>query len=112
MSQKTAILITSMDDENLFIEHKGKDKFALDYSIILYSENDINYALNTEFETDQMDAQMLQAWIAGKLQGVIPTVYFNDKMRKVGYFPSDSTDEDIESMLESEGMGNNNGGIV
>lgn len=32
-----------MDDENLFIEHKGKDKFALDYSIILYSENDINY---------------------------------------------------------------------
>ena len=54
---------------------------------------------------------MLQAWMAGKLQGVIPTAYFNNKMRKVGYFPADATDEDIESLLENEGMGNNNGGI-
>ena len=75
------------------------------------SEEGIDYQLNTDFETDQMDAQMLQAWMAGKLQGVIPTAYFNNKMRKVGYFPADATDEDIESLLESEGMGNNNGGI-
>lgn len=75
------------------------------------SEDDIDYQLNTDFETDQMDAQMLQAWMAGKLQGVIPTAYFNNKMRKVGYFPADATDEDIESLLENEGMGNNNGGI-
>ncbi len=75
------------------------------------SEDDIEYRLNDEFETDKMDAQMLNAWMTAKLQGVIPSVYFNDKMRRVGFFPADSTDEDIERLLEDEGMGENNGGI-
>jgi len=44
--QKTAILITSTDDKNLNIDDKEKDKYALDYSIILTSKVDIKYFFN------------------------------------------------------------------
>tara|TARA_B110000858_G_scaffold103786_1_gene118914 strand:+ start:1557 stop:3200 length:1644 start_codon:yes stop_codon:yes gene_type:complete len=44
--QKTAILITSADDKNLNIDDKEKDKYALDYSIILNSKADIKYFFN------------------------------------------------------------------
>jgi len=44
--QKTAILITSADDKNLNIDDKEKDKYALDYSIILNSKVDIKYFFN------------------------------------------------------------------
>ena len=46
MLQKTAILITSTDDKNLNIDDKEKDKYALDYSIILTSKVDIKYFFN------------------------------------------------------------------
>ena len=46
MLQKTAILITSADDKNLNIDDKEKDKYALDYSIILNSKADIKYFFN------------------------------------------------------------------
>ena len=46
MLQKTAILITSADDKNLNIDDKEKDKYALDYSIILTSKVDIKYFFN------------------------------------------------------------------
>ncbi|MDA7841227.1 hypothetical protein N9A38_00330 [Gammaproteobacteria bacterium] len=46
MLQKTAILITSTDDKNLNIDNKEKDKYALDYSIILNSKVDIKYFFN------------------------------------------------------------------
>ena len=46
MLQKTAILITSADDKNLNIDDKEKDKYALDYSIILNSKVDIKYFFN------------------------------------------------------------------
>jgi len=44
--QKTAILITSTHDKNLNIDDKEKDKYALDYSIILTSKVDIKYFFN------------------------------------------------------------------
>jgi len=44
--QKTAILIASTDDKNLNIDNKEKDKYALDYSIILTSKVDIKYFFN------------------------------------------------------------------
>ena len=46
MLQKTAILITSTHDKNLNIDDKEKDKYALDYSIILTSKVDIKYFFN------------------------------------------------------------------
>ena len=46
MLQKTAILIASTDDKNLNIDNKEKDKYALDYSIILTSKVDIKYFFN------------------------------------------------------------------
>ena len=46
MLQKTAILIASTDDKNLNIDNKEKDKYALDYSIILHSKVDIKYLFN------------------------------------------------------------------
>ena len=46
MLQKTAILITSADDKNLNIDDKEKDRYALDYSIILNSKVDIKYFFN------------------------------------------------------------------
>ena len=46
MLQKTAILIASTDDKNLNIDNKEKDKYALDYSIILHSKVDIKYFFN------------------------------------------------------------------
>ena len=46
MLQKTAILITSTHDKNLNIDDKEKDKYALDYSIILHSKVDIKYFFN------------------------------------------------------------------
>ena len=43
MKQKTAILITSIDDSNLSVKDNSKDKVALDYSIILNSSDKFKY---------------------------------------------------------------------
>ena len=64
MKQKTAILITSIDDTNLSVISNYKDKIALDYSIILGSNQKLQYFFgsDTPNNLESMPADIARSW--------------------------------------------------
>ena len=70
----------------------------------LGSDYDSDFALNQDFYMETLTAQDRAQWVSEIMQGVTPRALYYRKLREVGEFPDDWTDEEITAQLETQGL--------
>lgn len=73
------------------------------------SADDFTFELSKDFFMDKISPEERAQWVAEWQMGITPKSYYYTAMRRTGQFDPEATDEDIDELLEAEGMNGQQG---